>query len=202
MSLVEALSAIQLLIDMAPLRRAKLSRGLVRYFFLNAVEIGSCPFLGGNSCLIYDNRFFGCRAYGLWSGQYYEEQAEHSREAKRMSQTLWQGLGVSLPQEVVEFSVPYCPHVELEENGSVNDRRLLEILNTVGAISGLLTPWHELFRERYFSDLSFLLASLTLGMDEAIQLKFEIVRDMLARGKRDRLMEVVEELPDFCAGFE
>ena len=201
MTLVEALSAIHLLVDMTPAMRVKLSRGLVRYFFLNAVEIGSCPFLEGDSCLIYDNRFFGCRAYGLWSGQYCEEQVVRSREVKRISQKQWQELGVSLPQEIVEFNLPYCPHVEVEENGRVDDQRLLHILDTVGTISGQLEPWHGSFRERYFSDLSFLLASLMLGVHQAIQLKFEIVRDILSSGGRDRLVEVVDKVPDFCAGL-
>ena len=201
MTLVEALSAIHQLADMAPGTRVKLSKALVRYFFLNAVEIGSCPFLEGDICLIYDDRFFGCRAYGLWSSQYCEEQMVRSREVKRISQNQWQELGVSLPQEVVEFNVPYCPYVEVEEEGRVDDQRFLHILDTVGTISGQLKPWHGFFRERYFSDLSFLLASLTLGVDRAIQLKFEIVCDILSSGGRDRLVEVVDELPDFCAGL-
>ena len=202
MSLAEALSAIHLLVNMAPAKRLEFSRGLVRYFFMNAMEIRSCPFLRGDSCLIYDDRFFGCRAYGLWSDTYYEEQAARSRKAKRMNNIQWQRWGISLPQEVVEFSVPNCPYVEVEENGKVDDRRLLHILDTVTAISEQLAPWHESFRDRYFSDLSFLLASLSFGLNEAIKLKFEIIRDCLSGGRMDRLVKVIEKLPDFCEGFE
>jgi Fe-S-cluster containining protein len=201
MSLAEALTAVQLLVDMVPKQRYQLSRRMIHYFFLNPVEICMCPFLEGQECLIYQDRFLGCRAYGLWSKGYYQQQAEHSRKAKRLSQEQWQRLGVSLPQEVVDFHLDYCPYVELEEDVPVDDKNLLHASDTIEAISGQLAPWHDSFRQGYFSDLSFLLVSNVLGSQEAIQLKFEIVRDFLARGKKKRLAKIVEDFPDICAGL-
>ncbi len=201
MSLVEALSAVQLLVDLVPKQRHQLSRRMIRYFFLNPVEICMCPFLDGQECLVYQDRFFGCRAYGLWSKSYYQQQAEHSREAKRLSQEQWQRLGVSLPQEVVDFHLDYCPHVELEEDVVVDDENLLHASDTIGAISGQLAPWHDSFRQGYFSDLSFLLVSNVLGSQEAIQLKFEIVRGVLSNGKKERLAKIVEDIVDTLDDF-
>ncbi|UCG13328.1 MAG: hypothetical protein JSU72_02230 [Deltaproteobacteria bacterium] len=201
MTLVEALSVIQLLANMTTPNQIKLSRGLVHYFFLNAVEIAFCPFLDGDACLIYADRFFGCRAYGLWSRRYYEEQVARSREAKRLNQQQWEGLGVSLPQAVVDFQLPYCSQVEIEGDVRIDDQELLNVLDTVETISGQFEAWHLSFRQRYFSDLSFLLASLTFGMAEAVRLKFETVRDILSTGKRDRLAEAVEGLPNLWMGL-
>ena len=196
MGLVEALTAVQLLIDMVPGQRHQLSSRMIHYFFLNPVEILMCPFLEDQECLIYQDRFLGCRAYGLWSKGYYQQQAEHSRQAKRLSQEQWQRLGVSLPQAVVDFHLPYCPYVEVEGEVPVDDDHLLHASDTIEAISGQLAPWHDSFRQRYFSDLSFLLVSNVLSSQEATQLKFEIVRDFLRTGNNERVDEIVGKLDD------
>jgi len=196
MGLVEALTAVQLLIDMVPGQRHQLSSRMIHYFFLNPVEILMCPFLEDQECLIYQDRFLGCRAYGLWSKGYYQQQAEHSRQAKRLSQEQWQRLGVSLPQAVVDFHLPYCPYVEVEGEVPVDDEHLLRASDTIEAISGQLAPWHDSFRQRYFSDLSFLLVSNVLSSQEATQLKFEIVRDFLRTGNNERVDEIVGKLDD------
>jgi len=196
MGLVEALTAVQLLIDMVPGQRHQLSSRMIHYFFLNPVEILMCPFLEDQECLIYQDRFLGCRAYGLWSKGYYQQQAEHSRQAKRLSQEQWQRLGVSLPQVVVDFHLPYCPYVEVEGEVPVDDEHLLHASDTIEAISGQLAPWQDSFRQRYFSDLSFLLVSNVLGSQEAIQLKFEIVRDILSTGNHEKIEDIVGKLDD------
>ena len=197
MSLVEALTAVQLLVYMVPGQRHQLSSRMIHYFFLNPVEILMCPFLENQECLIYQDRFLGCRAYGLWSKGNYQQQAEHSRQAKRLSQEQWQRLGVSLPQAVVDFHLPYCPYVEVEVEVPVDDDHLLHTSDTIEAISGQLAPWHDSFRQGYFSDLSFLLVSNVLSSQKAIQLKFEIVRDFLRTGNNERVDEIVGKLDDF-----
>ena len=202
MSLVEALTAVQLLVDMAPKQRHQLSSRMIHYFFLNPVEICLCPFLEGQECLIYQDRFLGCRTYGLWSKGYYQQQAEHSRQAKGLSQEQWQRLGVSLPQAVVDFHLPYCPYVEVEGEVPVDDEHLLHASDTIEAISGQLAPWHDSFRQRYLSDLSFLLVSNVLSSQESIQLKFEIVRDFLSTGNNERVDEMVGKLDDFLGDLK
>ena len=201
MSLVEALTAVQLLANMVPKQRLQVNKRLLRYFFLNPVEILPCPFLEGNDCLVYLERFFGCRAYGLWSRKYYQKQAKLSQQAKLLGQQQWQRLGVALPQEVAGFHLNYCPHVEAEGDVSVNDELLVQTSDVIDSISAQLVPWHDQFRQECFSDLSFLLASILLGLQQAIQLKFEIVRDYLANGKQDKLAKIIEDFPDLCVGL-
>lgn len=201
MNLLEALAAIRMLAKMSSAQRLQVYRRILSYFFLNPVEIISCPFLQGQDCLIYENRFFGCRAYGLWSRQYYDEQAEGSRQAKQLSQTQWKGLGVRLPQPVVDFRLSYCPHVEVEEGVQVDDDMILHISDAIETLSGQLAPWHDAFNQRYFSDLSFLLAALAFDMQQAVQLKFEIVRDVLATNDRARIDNIVDNLSDFLGNI-
>ena len=68
-------------------------------------------------------------------------------------------------------------------------------------LSGQLAPWHDSFRQGYFSDLSFLLVSNVLGSQETIQLKFEIVRNFLATGKQATLAKIIDDFPDICVGL-
>jgi Fe-S-cluster containining protein len=201
MSLIEALAAIQCISEMTPITRLRLTRGLVRYFFLNSVRITSCPLLIDRNCLIYENRFFGCRAYGLWPEHYYNELADRSHQMKRYNQELWQNLGISLPQEVVDFQVPYCSHVRPDGDASVDDETLPHAADKIELLSKQLAPWHESFRHSYFLDLSFLLASLTFGLTEAVQMKFAFVKDYVITGNQAGLSEVVGNFPDVFAAL-
>jgi len=201
MSLLEALSAVQQLLEMEPEQRLWMNRRLLRYFLLNPVEILSCPFLEGRNCLIYQNRFFGCRSYGLWTEEHYRKKAEQSRQAKTLSQREWQRLGVSLPQEIIDFHLDYCPYVALEGDALVEDKLLLQTSDRIEAISGQLVPWHDKFHQEYFSDLSFLLASISLGLRRAVQLKFEIVRHILNGGNKERVDRIVDKLDDYLANL-
>jgi Fe-S-cluster containining protein len=201
MTLLEALSAIRTLAAMPPVSRIALTRGLVRYFLTNSVEISPCPFLRGADCLIYQDRFFGCRAYGLWSTDHYERQAGRSRQAKEYTRLQWEHLGVELPRQVLEFQVPYCPHVEVVGDLAMEDGLLVEAQDRIEKLSGNLGLWHELFRATYFADLSVLFAALAFGLREAVATKFSLCRDLVRGGDKRRLAALVEEVPDMGADW-
>ena len=201
MSLLEALSAVEQLLAIDPEQRLWMSKRLIRYFFLNPLEILSCPFLEDDSCLIYHRRFFGCRAYGLWSEEHYQKKAEQSRQAKSLSQREWLRLGVRLPQEVVDFTVDYCPYVKVEGDALMDDEFLLQASDRIEALSEQLLPWHDMFHTEYFSDLSFLLASISHGRQRAVQLKFEVVRHVLTTGDKGRVGQIVDEGDDSLASL-
>jgi hypothetical protein len=200
-TLIEALAAVQQLLDMTPARRRQLIRTIIGYFFLNPAEISSCPFLDFQDCLIYQDRFFGCRAYGLWSKDYYEKLVSHSREAKVQFQRQWKNLGVPLPQSVTDFYVPYCQYAELDGDGVIDDGKLLHTANVIDALSRQFSHWHQLFSQRYFFDLSFLLASLAFSFTGAVKMKFVIVREIVINRDRSGLDRILEDLPDIFAGF-
>jgi len=201
MTLLEALSSIRNLAAMPSTTRTALTRSLVRYFLTNSAEISLCPFLRGAECLIYQERFFGCRAYGLWSTDHYEGRAGRSRQAKKYSRLQWEHLGVRLPREVVEFQVPYCTQVKVVGEVAVDDTLLIEAQDRIEELSRHLGPWHEVFRATYFADLSFLLASLAFGLREAVATKFSVVRDLVRGGDKRRLAALVEEVPDTAADW-
>ncbi len=199
MTLVEALPVIRRLVEMAAAMRNRLIKKIIGHFFLNPVEITLCPFLEGQECLIYPDRFFGCRSYGLWSPAHYETLAARDRRAKKHLQEQWKSLGVCLPKKVVDFQVPYCLCVETNGPVIIDDKILVQASDTIEAISAGFSSWHQLFGQRYFSDLSFLLSALMFGHTAAVQMKFTLVRYIVNTKNRTRLDRIIQELPDLCA---
>jgi len=198
MTLVEALPVIRRLGEMAGDMRKRLIQKTIGYFFLNPVEITSCPFLEGQECRVYPDRFFGCRSYGLWSRAYYETIAACDRKAKKHLQEQWKRLGVCLPKKVVDFQVPYCLCVETNGPAVIDDKTLLKASDRIEAISAAFSSRHQWFAQRYFSDLSFLLSALMFGYKQSVQMKFTLVRDMVHTKNRTELDKIIQELPDLC----
>jgi Fe-S-cluster containining protein len=194
MSLPEALMALDGIRQFPLDRRSSVLKKSIRYFLINPLEITSCPFLEGSDCLIYDDRFFGCRAYGLWSPEEYRRRTEADRSAKRNMGEHWLRLGIRLPAAVVDFQLPYCREVLPTEAGLISDRLLREAEEEIEQISAQLHPWSGRFRDRYFSDWSFLIAGLIFGIPEAVRLKFNLVKEGLQTGNRPRLEDAMRGL--------
>ena len=201
MTLVEALPVIRRLLEMTEGVRNPLIKKIIEYFFLNPVKITSCPFLEGQDCLVYPDRFFGCRSYGLWSRARYQTLAARDRKAKKHLQEQWKRLGVCLPKKVVDFQMPYCPWVETTGPIIIDDETLLKASDRIQAISAHFSSRHQWFAQRYFSDLSFLLSALMFGYTQAVQMKFTLVRDMMNTENRSKLDRIIQELPDLCAAL-
>ena len=196
LSLIEALETMDQLRRFPPARRWELTKKIIRYFFINPAEIPGCPFLEDRDCLIYPTRFFGCRAYGLWSEGHYRQSAQQARLIKKNVVQLWRNLGVSLPEKVTEHQVTYCDAVEIIGQPKMSDEYLLQAADRVEGWSQELNPRHLHFQEGYFRDLSFLTAGLFVGLSQAVQLKFSLVRDLLRSGDRTPLEQVISRVPD------
>lgn len=196
-TLVEALAVIRCLKNMTAKLRKRLYTKLVGYFFLNPVEITSCPFLEGRDCLIYPDRYFGCRAYGLWYHKYYQKLAGWNRRSKIQLQEQWKRLGITLPQQVVEFNLPYCSEVETKTHFQIDDQMLIDIWDAIKILSERFSPEHRIFQQNYFGDISFLFSSLTFGVNKAVQMKYTVVREMVAFENRNAFEQIMEALPDF-----
>ena len=196
MTFLEVLQVIRAMESWPPAERLQVIRKIARYFFVNALEISSCPFLQGRDCLVYPDRFFGCRAYGLWSRGYYQSLADQNRQGKLFLQQQWKKLGISLPEEVLSFEVPYCSRVEIDPPGIITDEKLSAASDRIEKLSGELKPWDREFREIYFSDLSFFLTGLLFGSQEAVRLKYFITRDIILNKDRKRLDQVLSQVAD------
>ena len=196
LSLVEALEALDQLRRFPAARRRELTQKIIRYFFINPAEITGCPFLEDRDCLIYPSRFFGCRAYGLWSQGHYRQIADQARLIKKNVVQLWKNLGVPLPEKVTGHRVAYCAAVETIGQRKISDEDLLRAADRIEGWSRELNPRHLHFQEGYFRDLSFLTAGLFVGPSRAVQLKFSLVRDLLHSGDQTPLEQVIARVPD------
>lgn len=98
--------------------------------------------------------------------------------------------------------MPYCSYVELDDDAVIDDDRLLQTAERVEKLSRHFPEWHRAFGQRYFSDLSFLMASLAFGLTEAVRMKFVLVRDIVSTGDRARLERIVGEIPAIWKGLK
>jgi Fe-S-cluster containining protein len=160
---------------------------IVRYFFVNPAQISACPFLKEKRCTIYEDRFFGCRAYGLWSPQHYEQMARQNHRAKRSLSNQWQKLGIKLPDKVINFRLAYCLDVESVDGPVIDDGKLDRLATDIHMLSERLSPWHRTFSAMYYSDFSFLTTAMFFDIRRLLQMKVDIVRDFIVAGHSDIL---------------
>ena len=196
MSFIESILIFRRMAAMESVERLALIRKISGYYFLNAALITACPFLDSPTCLVYEDRFFGCRAYGLWSPAHYRKIAVRSQTAKRYLQKQWLNLGIRLPQAVVEFRMPYCLDVQTAENVNLDDRTLIEISEAIDALSRNSSETHQAFQQSYLSDFSFLVAALLFGYRSAVQIKFNVVKDFIDTGRANKLDRILNGISD------
>ncbi len=178
---IEAVEFLNLYLALRDLPDEERERRLVRtviYFFSNASYIQPCPFLEGQDCLIYDQRPFSCRAYGLWSEGRYREQVEAGREAKENLAQTWQKLGVKLPHEVLSFTLPYCRDVR-PVKGTIDDAGLGAVQADIEALGRRVLDPEGRWPAVYFNDFSFALSAQVLGYQRSLQQKVVITRELI-----------------------
>jgi hypothetical protein len=98
---------------------------------------------------------------------------------------------------VVDFGIPYCREVEAEAITTIDDGVLNNIWDAVNKLSKQLSPWHRIFQQKYFGDLSFLFSALAFGFNEALQLKYTVVRNYLIFKNEDTFKKVIENINYF-----
>jgi hypothetical protein len=167
---------------------------LVEYFYLNAVRIVGCPFLGEASCLAYPGRPFGCRAYGLWSSESYRRQSRTAAEGKKAVNKAWAGLGVELPRMVLEHHPPYCREVRVEAGRKITDDELDAVNRKISELDRSLEPASNEFGRKFGSDLSFVYAAELSGFEAALKNKVAVVREYLELGRSPSLDYLLDKL--------
>lgn len=193
MTWIEALSILDQIIRREESGRKGLVEKIIRYFFINPVEIVGCPFLEGKDCSIYADRAFGCRAYGLWSPEYYHNLVSKNVEGKKAVQQTWDKLGVPLPESVLHFRPPYCSQVNPVTG--LSDETLESAYQDIITLSQDV-PGHLFFVEECFSDFSFFMARWIYGPMDAVRFKYQIVRDIVMEKNREKLESVLKNSSD------
>jgi hypothetical protein len=155
-----------------------MAKGLMHHFLLNAARRLPCPWAREDSCARYEGRFFGCRAYGLWSAGAYEPRRKLSLQAAQQVQQAWKSMGVNLAAAVCAPPPPYCNRVEPVSGPAIDDAGLDSLESELASLGNDQT-WHGLLSQ-CGGDLSYLVAGLALGWNECLQAKVAVTRALLA----------------------
>ena len=197
MTVLEALQWIKLMQNMSDSELSAKLRRFVEFYMTNPARLSGCPFKEDGVCTIYRYRTFGCRSYGLWSQEMGWMRTRESRNDKKALRQMWKRYGVEIPPDVVEFEIDYCDKVQIQPGKTINDTMIMELLKNVYDLGKSLGDLQTRFEEKYYSDFSFFLTSLFLGVRKALLLKFAVIKEMVQKGTNTRLQEILEKVsPD------
>lgn len=175
---VEMLLFFDRLKEMSAGGRLALVVGLAQHFVRNAAERLACPWARTDSCADYANRFFACRAYGLWSPEGYARRSQGAREAQARVARAWAELGVTLDPTVLAPGPDYCRATKYLATAPLNDQVLGELEERLAGLTGGLEAAGEL--AACGGDLSHLVARITLGQAQCLALKLAYTKAYLA----------------------
>lgn len=154
------------------------ARCLVEHFLFNAAQRRQCPWLEPGRCAVYRRRFFGCRAYGLWSMKAYEQRRAASVAGAEQIVIAWRSLGVELSTTVLAPGPDYCRCVEpCPGQEGVDDAGLEQLEENLAAMADNL-PGAAIFGQ-WGGDIAYALAWLALGQQAALSLKVDITKAVL-----------------------
>ena len=197
MTLMEALQWFQVMHQMADAERAALIRKFVEFYLTNPIRQIGCPFLSEGRCGIYEFRSFACRAYGLWSKKMGQERTNQSRQEKMKLVKMWQRYGIELTPEAIVDEMDYCGRVGCKSEVKISDKRLMEILQEIYLLDTELAELQTKFENEYYSDFSFLVASLALSIKKAVLGKFAVIKELSRSGTDKRLKNLLSQVkPD------
>lgn len=169
----------------SPEARAAGAQTLVEHFLGNAARLSPCPWAQDGACGVYARRFLGCRTYGLWSRQAYENRRQAARAAAEAVREAWAGLGVSLPATVCSPGPEYCTGLSLKPGTGVSDRELEEIEDQVYAM--LPAAQAPVQAAESGGDLSYFITRLVLGDEGCLKAKVAVIKSLVqGRGVQAR----------------
>ena len=191
MTWLEALQWVDLIQQMPADARAKMLRTFLEFYLTNPLRSNGCPFLENGACGIYELRPFACRAYGLWSPEYGTARTQESRQDRNALRQMWQNFGLELPPQTVESEIDYCDQVRCATAKSISDSQLMDILQQIYELDQALAELQTQFEAEYYSDFSFLMATLALGYRKAVLGKFAVIKEMVQQGTEERLGQML-----------
>jgi len=194
MTWMEALRWTGAIQEMSADTRTRILHKFLVFYLTNPIRHTGCPFLENGACCIYELRPFACRAYGLWSPEFGKVRTQKSRQDRKALLQMWQKFGLTLPPETVEFEIDYCDKVRCENEESISDSWMMDILEQVYRLDQALPDLQTKFEAEYHSDFSFLIASLVLGYRKAILGKFAVVKEIVQQGTEERLEQMLDKV--------
>ena len=193
-TLMEALQWFRVMEQMPDSDRVALIRQFVEFYLTNPIRHIGCPFLSEGHCGIYEFRAFACRAYGLWSKTMGQERTQQSRAGKMKLVKMWQRYGIEMAPEAIAAEMDYCDQVGCKSDVIISDKRLMAILQEIYLLDNELADLQTKFENEYYSDFSFLIASLALSTKKAVLGKFAVINELSRSGTDKRLKNLLSQI--------
>ena len=200
MTWIEALQWVEIIRKLTEEARFDLLKRFMTFYLTSPVRHCGCPFLQHKTCGIYEFRPFACRAYGLWSRQMGDERTDVSRRERKALLTSWQHFGLELPAEMVEFEIDYCDRVQCRSRPAISDSGLIDILGKVYRLDQNFPELQNIFEKEFYSDFSFLITSLILGVRKSVLGKFAVIKEMVIQGTSKRLQTMLARVTTEVSG--
>ncbi len=194
MTLMEAMQWFQVMHQTPETERVNLLRKFVEFYLTNPIRHMGCPFLSKGHCGIYEFRTFACRAYGLWSDKMGQARTQESRDGKQILLEMWQRYGIDMKPDKIVAEMDYCDQVTCQSGADITDDQLMVILEEIYLLDQALAELQTKFENQYYSDFSFLMASLALGTKKAVLGKFAVIKQLCQEGTDSRLSNLLAQI--------
>ena len=116
------------------------------------------------------------------------ERTRQSREGKMKLVNMWQRYGIELAPEAIAAEMDYCDQVGCKSDIKISGNRLMAVLQEIYLLDNELADLQTKFENEYYSDFSFLIASLALSTKKAVLGKFAVIKE-LSRSRTDKRLQ-------------
>lgn len=166
---------------------------LMDFYFTELTEKKGCPFLDDDSrCSIYSVRPLPCRLFGFSSYEDYEANLKAVEKSNREVKKYYKNaFSILLPDEVVEYKVPFCtefvPERTIDSDERLDYSDMLFGLDSRFLMSGVLDP------EMINMTLIHWFAFMAYDEDDAGDLRIQISQEILEKGSSKTLRKLLKE---------
>ena len=107
---------------------------------------------------------------------------------------MWQRYGIEMAPEAIAAEMDYCDHVGCKSDMKISDNRLMAVLQEIYLLDNELADLQAKFENEYYSDFSFLMASLALSTKRAVLGKFAVIKELTGTGTDKRLKNLLSQI--------
>jgi hypothetical protein len=126
-----------------------------------------------------------------------QARTNQSREEKMRLVKMWQRYGIEMVPEAIVNEMDYCNHVGSKSDIKISDKRLMAVLQEIYLLDKEMADLQTKFENEYYSDFSFLVASLALSTKKAVLGKFAVIKELSRSGTDQRLQNLLSQIkPD------
>lgn len=200
--LIEFLNLYKYVRDNLKDRHKDIIKNTIKFFYLELVDINvKCPFLdenNENNCLVYPVRPLSCRVSGLLSEKDFNMGSR--RQLDKVAEKYRSLYGIELPQEVVDFEIPYCDRVRLPDGKKrkISVELVQDMASGIEGLEAKIMPQKVIEEQYTFVPMATHLA-LTILPEGARVRRTRVMKEYLDSGGHS---EMLDGYLDKFGGFE